>query len=130
MVNKFKMEPNDQSRLNTTPPLIQPPIPVKSAQRPNQASRVILFLLLGLAPTPIALASIATFASKKLDDNAALFLLVVDVVLSFAGAFGIVGSFTSKKGLRLLLAFALGVSFFALNAAVSFFTGCLLLISK
>ena len=117
------MEANDQKHANPTPPLI----PEISRRRPNQASRVILFLLLGLAPTPIALASLATFASKKLDDKAAVFLLVVDVVLSFAGAFGIVGSFTSKKGLRLLLAFALGLSFCALNAVISFFTGCLLL---
>ena len=120
------MEANDQKHTNTTPPLV----PEISRRRPNQASRVILFLLLGLAPTPIALASLATFASKKLDDKVAVFLLVVDVVLSFVGAFGIVAGFTSKKGLRLLLTLALGVSFFALNAAVSFFTGCLLLIGK
>ncbi|MBC8001225.1 MAG: hypothetical protein H7X97_01440 [Opitutaceae bacterium] len=121
------MEPNDQSPLNPTPPVI-----ARLPQRgPKPAVRVILCLLVGLAPTPIALATVASGASKTLDDSTVVvLLLVVDVVLSFAGAFGIVSSLASKSLLRVLLTIALGLTFGVLNAVVSFFTGCLLLVGK
>ena len=120
------MESNDQKHMNPVPP----PIPETGRPRGDQARRVVLFILLGLAPVPISLATITVFASRKMDSQIMVFLLVVDVAFSLVASIGIVGVFTPKRWLHVVLSLALGLSLSALNAVVSVFTGCLLLAGK
>jgi hypothetical protein len=112
------------------PPTSLPPEPSPATTPRSSFRRVLMGILVGIAPLPIALLAIAGASKSSQVDGVILALFFGAAICSVAGGTLVGMCTTAKLGARIALGLLIALGFFAVDVTGGIFFGCLIVMGK